>query len=253
MSWALHRKFIYVGSIALFIIVLSIFPIYKFLNKTPTCFDGKKNGDESGVDIGGGCAVLNPRDMNKLIVNWSRTFKVSHGLYEAVASVENSNLKAGARSVIYKFKLYNKDNVLIAEKFGKTFVGPNEQFMIFESGIHTGERIPKYVFFEFAQDVKWVRVDLNQSQKLNLSIKNQELTGNVDLYNNSTNAINDIDVSAVIYDINDNAIAVSSTHIDTIGGDSGKSTVFTWQDALVGQAVRIDIIPRVNPFKSDDK
>ena len=65
---------------------------------------------------------------------------------EVVGYVESVNAKAGIESIIYKFKLYDEKNILIEEKLGKTYVGPNEQFAVFESGIRTGQRIPKRVF-----------------------------------------------------------------------------------------------------------
>lgn len=56
MTWALKRQIFYIGILLLVIFIFGFLLISSSLNRTPSCTDGRKNGDETGVDCGGGDA-----------------------------------------------------------------------------------------------------------------------------------------------------------------------------------------------------
>ena len=256
MSWASKRKFLYSLAVLIVISAVVAVPTYFALHKAPTCVDNKQNGEEAGVDCGGSCDKLCSFQTSELIVHWSRGFKVADGVYDVVAYVENVNAKAGIESIIYKFKLYDENNILIEEKLGKTYVGPNEQFAVFESGIRTGQRIPKRVFFEFKPEPEWKRIELSPDKTVHISIKNQQITDvstkprlKALLVNDKPLPVSNIEVVAILYDIEDNAIAVSATHVDSIEKNGTRQVSFTWQEPFRANPVRISVIPRVNFFE----
>jgi hypothetical protein len=79
-SWASRRRRLYFeGALGTFtLIVVAIW----FLNlERPTCFDGRNNQDELGVDCGGSCAIFCPAQVLGPVVRWSRMFEVTTGLY----------------------------------------------------------------------------------------------------------------------------------------------------------------------------
>jgi len=252
MSWASRRKSIFTGALALLVLVFLSIPLYSYLTRNPTCTDGKQNGDELGVDCGGSCDTLCPSQAREMIVHWSRAFEVGDGIVDALAYVENPNVLAGSENVIYRFKLYDENNILITEKFGKTFILPGEQIAVFEPALRTGERIPKYAFFEFAPDIQWVRVKKGQNVP-ELSISEQNITDletkprlSAVISNNSTIPASKVEVVVIIYDIDDNAIAVSSTLVEEIAKYSEKTISFSWRHPFDALPARIDIIPRIN-------
>jgi len=255
MGWATKKRAIYLTGILIVLAIIVSIPVYFQLTKVPNCFDGKQNGSETGIDLGGSCDALNPFDLSNMLIHWSRPFKVVSGVYDSVAYVENPNFKSGIPEIIYKFKLYDENNILIVEKYGKTFVGPNEQFAIFEGGLKTGDRIPKRVFFEFAPDVDWQKIELPERDIPQLSVRNQEVTNldirprlNATIVNNASFSVKDIDVVAILYGADDNAIAVSATTIEKIEQYGTKDISFTWQEPFSVTPVRIDVIPRINLF-----
>jgi len=255
MSWASRRKSIYTGVLALVVLLFLSIPLYSYLSRTPTCIDGKQNGDELGVDCGGSCEALCQSQAREMIVHWSRAFKSGDGMVDALAYVENPNILAGTENVIYRFKLYDENNILITEKFGKTFVLPSEQIAIFEPALRTGERVYKYAFFEFAPDIQWVRVK-EGTKASELAISEQNITGlemkpklTAVISNNSITPVYNVEIVAIIYDIDDNAIAVSATLVDEITKYGGKTISFSWRKPFESIPARIDIIPRINTFK----
>ncbi|MFC1721108.1 hypothetical protein ACFLY0_02025 [Patescibacteria group bacterium] len=253
ISWASKRKFMYFAGLAILILVFVGIPLFLYLNQPPTCTDGKQNGDEIGVDCGGICPELCAEQMGDLLIHWSRSFEVSDGIYDTIALIENPNTDAGLSELIYKFKLYDDNNILVEEKFGKTFVNPKEQFIIFESGIRTGERLPKRTFIELLQDHTWIRPGVEELNIPTVSVSNQRME-NLDtrprlraaIVNESPFPAYDIDVTAVLFDINDNAIAVSSTIVDVVPQYDSVDVTFTWKEPFETLPIKIDVLPRIN-------
>ncbi len=247
MNWAAHKRVLYaVGAFFVLALLFSI-PIYRFVTIPPSCTDGKQNGDERGVDCGGACALLCKDDVRKPIVHWSRVFPVSPGIYDAVAYVENQDTSARAEEAIYRFKVYDAENVLILEKIGKTRMEAGEAFAIFLGGIKTGTSEPKRVFFEFEPDIIFSRATRKEASIVALSPvltspdASPRLT--VDLKNRTALTVRDIDVIALIYG-GENAIAASATYVDEIKGNNTGQVLFTWPHPIVDVITRIEIIPR---------
>ena len=57
MTWSGRRQLKIVGLLFLVSAIIAFSIIWPKINKPPTCFDGKKNGVETGIDCGGGCKL----------------------------------------------------------------------------------------------------------------------------------------------------------------------------------------------------
>ncbi|MBU6431623.1 hypothetical protein KGQ29_04640, partial [Patescibacteria group bacterium] len=75
-SWSQKRKSIYFLIFAAFLFSFIILPAYFIFYKAPTCFDGKQNGDEKGVDCGGSCVNLCRSQYLEPNIIWSRVIEV---------------------------------------------------------------------------------------------------------------------------------------------------------------------------------
>jgi hypothetical protein len=67
-----------------------------------------------------------------------------------------------------------------------------------------------------------------------------------DIVNSSPYDIKNIEISAVVYDEQDNAMAVSRTMLNFLAKDSRQQVVFTWPTPFPAKNKRVDILPRVN-------
>lgn len=250
--WASARKLLYTMGVIIFFALIAIGVYFSHYYKQPTCTDGKQNGKEEGIDCGGSCAVVCSVSVADPIILWSRTFPVTHGMYNAMAYIENPNSNLGVKSVTYRFKLYDDKNILVAERVGKAFIAPNERFAIFEPRINTGERVPKRAFFEFIKFSDWTKLDKDMPKILVRDEKfaSMETSSRVDvtLQNGTIVDISDINVAVIVYDKNDNAIAVSSTRVDKLKADSSYDLAFTWDVPFPSEPSRVEIIPRVDLF-----
>lgn len=254
MSWSTRRKLLYLFAVLLVIFGLVSFFSYQAFKETPICTDGKQNGTELGVDCGGICTNLCTTQVHPASILWSRSFLVAPGLYDVLGYVENQNADAGVSDILYRFKFYDDKNVLIAERDGRTYLGPNQTTAIFEAGIRTGERIPKRVFLEFEDGYQWIKTD-PRLEKISLGVNNKNLTDisikprlSAGIANNSLTDLKNVEVVAILRDSNDNAIAVSRTVINILPKQSSKDVFFTWLFPFSDTVSRTEIIPRINPF-----
>lgn len=242
MSWASRRRTIYISGVVGTLLILIGVPLYFIIDKPPTCFDGKRNADERGVDCGGSCALICPFEIVPPTVLWSRSFKITDGVYNAVAYIEHPNQNAGVLEAPYRLTLLDAANILITEREGTTFLLPNTLTPVFEGGISVGERIPTRTRFEFTGPLSWVRTAETESS---LTVRGQRLINietvpriNATIENQSVKDIFDLEVVGVVFDVNDNAIAASETFIPILESKSSYNVVFTWPEPFTTRVER---------------
>jgi hypothetical protein len=66
--------------------------------------------------------------------------------------------------------------------------------------------------------------------------------------NTSRMSFRDLDIVAILYDKDDNAVTVSKAYLPSLDGEHVETVVFTWPFRMPVPIVRIEIIPRFNPF-----
>lgn len=256
MSWSTRRKLLYLLVALLILAGSTSYFVYPVFKETPTCTDSKQNSNESGVDCGGSCTNLCLMEVRPISILWSRAFIVAPGIYDVLGYVQNQNVDAGIPSLLYRFKLYDDQNVLVAERDGKTYLGPNQTSAIFESQIKTGERVPKHVFLEFEEGYQWVKTN-PRFKGITLSVKNKNLE-NLSLAPRLSSAVEndslfdlaEIEVTAILRGADENALAISGTQIGNLSKRRSQDVFFTWLAPFSSSTPvsRIEIIPRVNPF-----
>jgi hypothetical protein len=246
-SWGTNRRNIIL--LIVFILILIPAGLISFLvfYEEPTCFDGIKNGNESGVDCGGSCELLCNNQIIEPLVYWTREFPVVVGFYNVMAYIENQNVDAGARNVEYVFELYDRSNVLLTQRKGTINILPREIIPIFEPNLNTGELEPARVSFNFTSPIVWQKE--SPGEKV-LVVKDEEIINDnglpeikAKIFNTSINTIKKIEVIVIVYDINDNAIASSRTVIEEIRKDREQEIIFTWPAPFESAYSRFEIIP----------
>ncbi len=252
MNWASRRQAIYI-TVAIFIFVILVgVPLYlKYFDKAPTCSDGVQNQNEHGIDCGGPCAKLCADESKDPITLYQRLFQTAPGTYSLVAMVENDNQGAYAEKADYVFKTYDKDNVLLDERTGSTFIPPSDTFPILEHSVYTGSRIPAKTVFSFIYPINWQRgsFDVPVTNVIGVSATSTDSTPKVQatLVNEEVYAITNVQVIALVYDEQNNAMAVSQTIVDSIAAKQNAKVVFTWNTPFTGSIGKIDIVARALP------
>ncbi|HBB56958.1 TPA: hypothetical protein DEW47_03775 [Patescibacteria group bacterium] len=248
MNWAAKRQLFYF--LIFFLIIAGIGGLFAIKITAPTCDDDKQNQNEEGVDCGGSCSKMCLGDIKDLVSIWVRPLKVENGNYDVVAMVENRNLSLVSEAIKYQFKLYDKNNVLVAVKSGQTFAPPGQKFAIFESNIDTGRREPIKAFIEFEKDIKW---DINRDDKLSIIVTNKEYNDDrfpklsATLANKSIQDAKGVWATAIIYNFNGNAIAVSATRLEVLEAGNSSDVYFTWPYDFEDDVDSVELIISIEP------
>lgn len=253
ISWSTKRRLSIFAGI-LVIILFLVWLVWFFFFRSPvSCFDGLKNGDELGLDCGGSCYKVCKEEVVPISTLWSKVFPLREGVVNVAALVENPNSHFSVRSLRYVFKIYDKDNVLIAEKTGKTFANANERFLILEPQISVGNLIPVRAFIEL-ESPTWERLAKAQDpiavtvRQTKLVLGDEpRLMGRIE--NVGVRPLYDLTVLALVVDKDENAIAVSSTFVNSLQAGKGSDLVFTWPTAFTKDAVAASLYPRIDRTK----
>lgn len=254
MTWAHKRQLTILFFLTLLGLGILAILIVPYFTKPPTCFDKKQNGTERGTDCGGSCKLLCTADMLPLSVVWARSVPVNASLYNAVALVQNPNRGAGIREMTYEFSLYDKDNLFIISREGKTYINPNGEMAIFEASLPVGVRVPKYTSFEFKNPPRWERVDSRATDVLlsadAIVLENEETKPKVSavIKNNSLYTIDDVSATALLFDVDGTLMGASKTLVEELPGGTSEPIFFTWPASFQNPIALSQVFPTSNVF-----
>lgn len=255
ISWRFKRKFIYgFGTVSVLILFIAL-PIFLLVYEAPTCFDGKQNGTESGVDCGGSCVKLCTAELVAPIVQWTRLFEVSPGVYNTLSMIENPNTNAIGRGGVYTITLFNAQGQVVAERANQTVIPAEGEFPIFTTGLTTSGVPATRATLVFNQQPVWTRLpsgivkpDLDISkEQLQLVRGTPRLTAEV--VNNGTNVVTDLIIIAELVDARGNVINASQTFVERLTPLEAREIAFTWNSGAfrLEQVARISITPVIIP------
>ncbi len=253
MTWAFKRQIFYISIVILFFGVLGFLTLYPSLNKLPTCVDNRQNGDETGIDCGGSCLKACAFEADEVSILWARSFLVVPERYNAVAYLENHNKNLVVNKIKYQFRFADEDNIYLGRRMGVAFIPPGRNFAIFERGMEFGGSIPVYTTFSFTEIPNWLSVSETKINQLQIFISNVSLENeatnphlSATLKNNSLFIIPDINVVAILYDEEGNAISASSTYLDKLSREEARAINFTWPMPFPERVVTKEILPVYN-------
>jgi hypothetical protein len=231
-SWSTKRRIIIGGVFIVIVAILAGLFYWRALYIAPTCSDGRKNGDETGVDCGGSCKNLCTSDTLNPVVLWSKIFNISGDVYTLVAYVENPNLGSKNLGAKYQFSVYDSQGKIVTVKEGVTTIPRGKKFSVFETGLILKGAKPKSTDFKFISFGPWEKdnsvdpeVSIKYSGLLSTSTV-PRVTGTIS--NNSLQNIPGLELSVFVLDSNENVIAASNTFVDNLIKRTSQDFVFTW-------------------------
>ena len=117
----------------LFLIIIAVYLVW--LKPEPSCFDGRKNGGETGVDCGGPCLSCEIQTLAPLQVSWIKNFPVGKNTVIAT-EIKNPNLNWGAENLSYVFHIYDIYDNEIYTLTKKSFVYSGEVKFLVEPNVN---------------------------------------------------------------------------------------------------------------------
>ncbi|KND48451.1 MAG: hypothetical protein AB200_01835 [Parcubacteria bacterium C7867-005] len=256
-QWSIRRKRIILSIVLIFLIVVVGLPLYFFLHQKPTCFDQRRNGDESGVDCGGSCSLICPAESLPVISKGDpRLIRVSDKTFVTLINLENPNVYGMINRAEYTIKYFNaSSSVPIKTILGKTFVPKSSTFAIFEGPYVFEDAIPTRATFAWSEDtLVWQK---DERVTPDLAIENITLSGattsarlDARLLNKSLSAVSNIELVAVVSDPSGNVVTAGKTFVDSIDPGAFTPLVFVWNSGFVNPTNVAEIFLRILPDRS---
>ena len=245
--WRLKRQLSYLSMVIATIIIVGI--IVYFVDRPPaTCFDGKQNQNEIGVDCGGTCKRICAANVLPLKTVWVRPFEISPGLYSVMALIENPNLTQGVKKLSYTIKLFDQMGQLVKEIKGENEALPQNLFTIFESNISARQGEISRAFIDFDDNNVWQEIT-DPKILLRVSQKSFDNTSQPKLLATITNEmaedLKNVRVIVVLSDADGNAFSTSATLVDFLPRLSKRDIFFTWPESFPTNPTFIDFYSQV--------
>jgi hypothetical protein len=256
-EWAQRRKRIILSLIFGTLIILVGLPVFFFFYRSPSCSDGRKNGDETGIDCGGTCQKLCPADTLPIISKGdAQVFKVGSTTFAVAVQAENPNINSEILRAQYLFKIYEASSTVPIKLIeGDTYVPKAGKFAVFEGPFELGESMPTRATFEWKE--KSIIWNTNRNPLPALVVEDKFLINEdseprltAEIYNQGLDKVSNIELTAIISDQMGNMIGASKTFIDSLEKDERQPAIFTWPQSFSGTPGVIEVLIKILPDKS---
>ena len=244
--WAIWRRTLYMSGFLVVVGTMAATWYFTAIHETPTCFDEKKNGYESGIDCGGSCVRICAADLMAPEILWAQSFKIADGQYNTVAYIDNRNQLAGTPNLSYTFDLLSNGEV-VATRSGVVSLPPKTTYPLFEGRIFVDSGKPiTETRLTIDPSPLWLpgKVSYGQFSKLNQDLVSADSRPrlNVEIENSGLTEANDVEVVATIFNAAGQPVTASQTFVESIEARETKDIVFTWQ-APIARTVKSCIVP----------
>ena len=219
MNKRLRKQIIY-GTIIFLIFVLFSFLIYLKIRGPviASCFDGKKNQGEEGIDCGGPCPPCEVKTLQPLKI-YPTQFLTYENSIDIIGLIENPNPNLALKKLRYYFEIYDVDDILRATTTIKeTKLEPETKKYLLEINYLKPEfvigSIKLKIFEPLAED--WIK---KEKTKIPVSYYNEKIVQEdnkwkikLTLFNQSYLTQN-LEVIGLVYNQNNSLVGIGKTFI----------------------------------------
>lgn len=232
---------------------------YSALKPDPTCFDGKKNQGEKGIDCGGPCVPCEKQIEAREIETTEAAFIYGGpGKYDVLAKISNPNSQFGSPFFKYSFLLKNSSGEIIAGKEGSSFILPAESKYLIETSLDSREA-PSDVEFEISE-TSWQEFFNYEKPKLNIYSKRYNLissgVGYSEAYgllrNENPFDFNLIKVKVILRDVFGRPVAVNTTEMRTVKAGEERDFRLLWPSSFPGDVHSDEMEAEADVFNAEN-
>lgn len=269
MDYRRRKQSVIVSILAVFLIAVLTGAYFNWFYEGATCFDGKQNQKEEGVDCGGPCAMsCELSTVKSLEVQWAEAVLLKDGLYDLAAKVSNINPNYGLGRFEYVFRLLDASGQLLAEKKGTSFILPNQTKYLVETNVTSAAPAKVELVIKESSKTDWQRLkndfeapdifvqdrqfkysdNANSSQAS--STEAAQASGIVK--NNSNFDFDKIIISVMLFDERKNVIGINKTEVYTVPAGQERYFSVLWFSPLKGEVKSADMQADTNLFADDN-
>jgi len=229
-----------------------------FVSPSPTCSDGKRNQDETGVDCGGVCGVCKEAPHILGISVLEASVVKSGSKYDVMARLKNPNDAYGAADISYEFRLkdISGDQIFVVE--GHDYILPKQEKYVVAVGLDV-PTVPTSAELVITR-VQWAHFTAFDEPKF--TVRNKQFSPissgpgfalvSAIIRNDTPNDFGSVSVAVILRDINGVVVAIGRTQMNTIKSGEERDFHLPWPDNFIGEVARIDVFPETNVFKDEN-
>lgn len=236
--------------------------LYLIFKPRPTCFDGKENQNEQGIDCGGICALA---CMEKIVGNDLLVREIAfiptgdRGRYDVVARIFNPNNDIGAASFQYSLLLRDASGKEIGRVTNSSFILPQETKTLLAFNIEPTVAPAKAVIE--LSDFKWTRLrgyrakpELNIYSKRYVEHPNQSAFGAAlgTVVNESIYDFRRIRVKVVLRDDAGRPLAANQTELQTVNVGREQEITLVFPQPFAGTVTQVDVEAEANIYDQEN-
>ena len=201
-------------------LVIYVFYLFAIFSQPASCFDGRRNQQEEGVDCGGSCAPCGLASVQAIATTTPQVLEIDSDRVSVIAEIRNPNIEFGAESFAYTLNIYNFDGQKIHTEFGESFIYAGEIKNIVEPLIRVPFRsvgssellisdivwLPSIEFEKPVTQVTDVRTEIT-----NIGVKVSGL-----VTNNSAFSLNNVEIIATTFNRDALRLGISRTKLQRL-------------------------------------
>lgn len=212
--------FFYILAVAVFIGIIYIL----FFKPAPTCFDKIRNQGETGIDCGQPCSPCEIAQLKPLTANWAAFVPARKNEISLLAEIVNPNVKFGAQSFSYQFKVIGPFGALLKTIKGQSFIYAGEKKYLTEPPLGINPLDVSRVELSIEKEgVVWQSEKEMAKPKLSVrSIKteifNSKIMASGLIKNENPLLISQIKITALVYNRQNSVSGASFTTLTNLEG-----------------------------------
>lgn len=240
--------------ILIYLTIFSIFGlmIYQIVKPNPTCFDGKQNQAEDGIDCGGPCQSCEEAIVAKDVEVMEKYFVYGSGdYYDVMAKIDNPNNRYGAAKLSYEFNLVDREGTSLTARKGETFILPGETKYVIELNL-VSEEDPYTAEFNIL-DVRWEEFLDYEEPRLSIYNKSyQQEAGKSEAFgllkNESYFDFNSIEIDIILRDENGKPLALGKNEMRTISSQQERDFKIFWPYNFSREVKEVEVRAEADVF-----
>jgi len=242
-----QRRQLVIIAIYAILSVLIVVGLYFLFRPDPTCFDGKQNQREQGIDCGGQCQACEKEiEAQSIRIEETAFVESTNSTYDILAKISNPNNLFGVSQLKYTITLLDKEETKLGEYSGESFVLPRETKSIILQGVELSQA-PDDVQ-AIVEDVEWVQFQDYTEPKLRFVRKEfRPITsgpGYGEVYgllrNDSTLDFHKLHIKITLRDEKDQIIALHTTEMNTITAGEERDFFLQFPEKFEGHVAKIE-------------
>lgn len=245
LNWSGRQQAYIISTFVAVVLMTAVAVGIAIFYETPTCFDGKQNHTETGIDCGGSCTHLCSVDVAKPHVSFVRPLVQVPGRIDVVAYIENRNQHAEAVRAPYTVDVHDAQGRTLGTREGTIDLPARTVVPLFIPGVASAPAANK-AFIEFG-DVKFRQASGVQAEVMVSGTQIEPGASprvRATITNTTPEQLYDRPVIATVYGNDGLVIAASRTVVRFIDAFGTAEAIFTWPQPLYDIArVEVRTIP----------